>query len=206
MSGYRVCNAQLFEKCCCDLLRQCARNPQKQVAFLDIHVFRFPKLSPLLGTWQCADIWDHNHLRPQSFETTIIWDHNHLRPQSFETTVIWDHNHWRPQSFETTTFETCSLKTTFTWDFFMWDHIHLRPHSFYATLKCSCFYLLCITFWWSNFHFFAGDLKFFKATPLRVQGWITLGCKNTRTYTREARKPSYLGLGRERCSSEMSFC
>jgi len=63
-------------------------------------------------------IWDHIHFRPQSFETTFIWDHIRLRPHSFETTVIWDHRHLRPHSFETT---------------FIWDHSHLRPQSFETT-------------------------------------------------------------------------
>jgi len=109
-----------------------------------------------------------------SFETTFTWDHIHLRPihlrpihlrlHSFETTFIWDlfvcdlfvwdYIHLRPQSF----------KTTFIWNTFIWDHIRFRSHSFYATLKLSCFDLLWITFLWSTFHFFAGDLKFCKMT------------------------------------------
>jgi len=109
------------------------------------------------------DIWDHFHsrsinsrpfhLKPRyfetcSFETTFtwdffIWDHSHLRPHSFENTVIWDRTHLRPHSLETT---------------FIWDHIHLRSHSMYATLKWSCFDSLCITFLWSTFNFFEGDL------------------------------------------------
>jgi len=60
-----------------------------------------------------------------------------------------------------------------------------------STLKWSCFDLLWITFLWSTFHFSAGDLqfckgtiylKFCKVTPFRVQGWLTLGCKCTRTF------------------------
>jgi len=43
-----------------------------------------------------------------------------------------------------------------------WDHDRLRPHSFYARLKWSCFDLLCMKFLWSTFHFFVGDLKFYK--------------------------------------------
>jgi len=109
-----------------------------------------------------ADNWDQ-----------FIWDH------SFETTSI-----------ETTTFETIWFETTFTWDFFIWDHINLRPHlcettflwdhihlssySFetafifghvYSTPRQSEAVLIyCITFLWSTFHFFAGDLKFCKVT------------------------------------------
>ena len=102
----------------------------------------------------------------------------------------------RPRSFETTTFETTFILDLFIWDHFIWDHVrlipaHLRSHSFYATLKWSCFDLLCITFLWSTFHFSAGDLKFCKGTihlkfctvtPFRVQGWLTLVCKCTRTF------------------------
>ena len=116
--------------------------------------------------------WDHNHLRPRSFETCssettftwvfVIWD-----------ILIWDHVQSRSHSFNTT---------------FIWDHIHLRSHSFYATLKRSCFDLLCISFLWSTFHFFTGGLKFSKVTSFEVlQGcalpcprWLTLGCKCTR--------------------------
>jgi len=70
------------------------------------------------------------------------------------------------------------------------DQIHLRSHSFYATLKWSCFDLLCIRFLFSTFYFFAEDLKFCKVTihlklwnvtPFRVQEWLTLGCKCSRT-------------------------
>ena len=112
---------------------------------------------------------DHIHLRPHLFETTLIREHTHLRTHSFETTFIWDHIHLRPHSFETT---------------FIWDHIHLRSYSSYATLKCSWFDLLRTTFWWSTFHFSAGDLTFCKvtlhltfrnATTFRVQNdsrWI----------------------------------
>ena len=111
----------------------------------------------------------------------------------------------RPRSLETTTLDTSSFVTTFTWDHFIWDHIHLRPthlrpHSFettfvwdhihftsqlfYAALKWSCFNLPWITFLWSTFHFFAGDLKFCKVslhlefcklTTFRVKGdpsWV----------------------------------
>jgi len=63
-----------------------------------------------------------------------------------------------------------SLKTTL-----ILDRIQFRSHSFYATLKWSCFDLLWITFLWSTFYFFAGDPKFCKATPFRVQGdprWV----------------------------------
>ena len=139
-------------------------------------------------------IWDHSHLRPQSFETTVIWYHAHLRPRSFQTTVIWDHIH-----------EVFSFETTFIWDHiylkpyylrpiqlrphhlrphhlrphhlrphhlrphsfettFIWDHSHLRPQSFEATLKWSFFDLLWITFLRSTFNFFAGNLKFCKVT------------------------------------------
>ena len=94
------------------------------------------------------DIWDHNHLRPHSFETTFIWDHIHLRPHSFETTFetcsfeliyIWDHVHLRPQSFETSShlrpvhLRPQSFETTFIWDLFIWDHIHLSSRSFETT-------------------------------------------------------------------------
>ena len=113
------------------------------------------------------DIWDDIHFRPRSFTELFIWD-----------LFIWDHIHLRPHSPETFSFET-----TFTW-------VQLRPHSFYATLKWSCLDLLCIRFLRCTFHFFAGDLKFCKATihlkfckvtPFRVQGWLTLGCKCTHT-------------------------
>ena len=115
-----------------------------------------------------------------SFETTFTWDvlildRIHLRPHLFQTTFLWDHIHWDQNHLRHT---------------FIWDHIHCRPHSFYVTLKWSCFHLLWITFLWSTFHFFAGDLKFCKvtlhlkfckATPFRVQRWLMLGCKCTRT-------------------------
>jgi len=123
-------------------------------------------------------IWDHIRLRPHSFETTFIWDRIHLRPHSFETAFIWDRIHLRLHSFETT---------------FIWDYIHLRPHSFYPMLKWICFDLLCITFNDLPFTFFAEDLKFSKVTihlkfckvaPFRVQGWLTLVCKCTRTQGR----------------------
>jgi len=88
-------------------------------------------------------------IETNSFETTLIWDYTHLRPHSFEITFIWDHIHLRSHSFGIT---------------FIWDHIHLGSHSFHAMLKWSCFDLLLITFLWSTFHFFAGDLKFCKVT------------------------------------------
>jgi len=119
-------------------------------------------------------------LRPHWFEATFIWYNVHLRPYSLKTTFTWDHIYLRPNSYE----------TTFTWDFFIWDKIHLRSHSFYATLKWSCFDLLWIRFLWSTFRFFVGDLKFYevtihlkfcKVTSFRVHGWLTLGCKCTRT-------------------------
>jgi len=134
-------------------------------------------------------IWDRIHLRPHSFEncsleTTFIWDFFildtiHSRRHSFES-------YW----FETYAFDTYSFETTFTWDFFIWDHTHLRSNSFYATLNWSSFSLLCIRFLWYTFHFFAGELKFWKVsihlkfcnvTLFYVQGWLTLGCKCTRT-------------------------
>ena len=67
---------------------------------------------------------------------------------------------------------------------FILDLIYFRSYSFYATLKWSCFNLLWITFLWSTFHFFAGDLKlcnviihlkFCKVTRFHVQGdsrWV----------------------------------
>jgi len=137
-------------------------------------------------SFETTFIWDHSHLRPHSFETTFIWDHIHLRPHSFETTFIWDHIHFRPHSFKTTFhFRPHSFKTTF----------HLRPHSFEATfilchVKVKLFWFTVYHFLWSAFHFFAGDLKFsnvtihlkfFKVAPFRLQGWLTLVCKCTRT-------------------------
>ena len=132
------------------------------------------------------DCWDH------SFETTFIWDlfiwdffiwvhirfrprhlrKLHLRPHSFQTTVIWDHIHLRP--------------------------LHLRLHWFEITfilrhVKVKLFWFTVHHFLWSAFHFFAGDLKFCKLTihlkfckvaPFRVQGWLTLVCKRTRTQSR----------------------
>ena len=171
-------------------------------------------------TIETTFIWDHVHLRPRhlrprsfettTFKTTFIWDYIHsrplhLRPQSFEncssdeTTFIWnffiwDHIHLRPQSFE----------TTFIWDHIHWDHIHLRSHSFHAMLKRSCFDLLCVTFLWSTLHFFAGDLKFCKATiplkfckvaPFRDQGctlpWSRLN--NAGMYMRQHSGPDWEG-------------
>jgi len=139
------------------------------------------------STWdfsfETTFIWDHSHLRPHSFETTFIWDHIHwrpirLRPHSFETIFIWDHIQLWPLSFEKT---------------FIWDHMHLRSHSFYSVLKWSCFDLLCITFFWYTFRFFAGYLKFCKVTihlkfgkiaPFRVHGWLKLDCRCTHTRVR----------------------
>ena len=142
----------------------------------------------------------HFRVLDHSFETTFIWDHDiwdhvhlrpiHLRPRSFETTFIWDHIHLRPQSFETTSFET-----TFIWDHFIWDHIHLRLHSLVIAfilrhVEVKLFWFTVYHFLWSAFHFCAGDLKFSNVTihlkfckvaPFRVQGWLTLVCKCTRT-------------------------
>ena len=107
--------------------------------------------------------------------------------------------HLRPHSFATfhlrLSFESCSFATfhwrlsfeAFIWDhiymriFFIWDHIHLWSHSFYAAVEWSCFDFLCVTFLWSAFHFFTGNLKLCKVTPFRVQGRLTLGCTCTRT-------------------------
>jgi len=69
-----------------------------------------------------------------------------------------------PWLYGSMTIETNSFETTFTWDVFMWDHIYFRSHSFYAMLKWSSFDLLCNRFFWSTFHFVAGDLKFCKVT------------------------------------------
>jgi len=134
-------------------------------------------LSP--HSFQIISIWDHIHLTPHSFETKLIWDHIHLRSHSFETTFIWDYIHLRPHLFETIHLRPHSLETTF-----IVDHIHFRSHSFYAMSKWSCFDLLWMTFLWSTFHFFAGDLKFCNVTPFRVQGdsrWIVnaLALQNT---------------------------
>ena len=83
----------------------------------------------------------------------FVWDH--ILGQDF---IIWDHIHVRLYHLR-----PHSLETTFTW-----DHIRLRPHSLETW----------ITFLWSTFHFFAGDmkfckvalpLKFYKVTPFRVQ-------------------------------------
>ena len=77
--------------------------------------------------------------------------------------------HLRPRHLRSHSFETFSFETTFTWVFFIPDHIHFRSRLFYATVKWTSFVSLCIRFLWSTFHFFAGDLKFFKFMPFSVQ-------------------------------------
>ena len=158
---------------------QCLRPQSFETTFVWDHSHVRPH-SHETFSFETTFTWDHIHLRPHSFETTFIWDHSHLRPQSFETTVIWNHIRLKPHSFETT---------------FVWDHIRLRPHSFELTfilrhIKVKLFWFTVNHIFMIYFHFFAGDLKFWKLTlhlkfckvaPFRVQGWLTLGCKCTRT-------------------------
>ena len=113
--------------------------------------------------------WSRNFMCRLELAAAVPWLLRpiHLRP------FIWDH------SFKTTFFWHL-----FVWDLFIWEHIHLRSRSFYATSKWSCFDLLCASFLWSTFHFFAGGLKFrkvtlhfkfCKVTPFCVQGdsrWV----------------------------------
>ena len=144
-------------------------NPAKMKLCLGCHnPFASSKLYKLFavffafGWWLIWYSWDPI-CRGVAFELDLfIWDHVHLIPRSFVT---------------------CSFETIFTCVFFIWVHLLLRSHSFNAKLKWSCFDLLWITFLWSTFHFFAGDLKFCKVTlhlkfckvsPFRVLGRLTL--------------------------------
>ena len=144
-------------------------------------------LYTVMKLWQNRQQWFHDCW------DQFIWDHGiwvsiHFRPWSLETTFIWDHGIW-----DSIHFRPWSLETTFIWDNIHFGHDHLRSHLFYAASKWSCFDLLWITFLWSTFHFFAGDLmyckatlhlKFCQVTPFRVQGdsrWIvkSLALQNT---------------------------
>ena len=109
-------------------------------------------------------------IETNSFETTFIWGHN-----------VWDNIHFRPIHLRPLHLRRRSFET-----WFISNHIHLRPHS----LEWSCFDLLWITFLWSTFHSSVEDLnfcmvtihlKFCKIAPFRIQRWLTLVCKCTRT-------------------------
>ena len=140
----------------------------------------------LAGTLRCADNWDlfvWDHILGQDF---IIWDHihvrlYHLRPHSLETTFAWDHIRLRPHS----------LETTLTWDV---NHIFM----IYLPLLCGRHEVL------------QGGSSFevLQGYALPCPRWLTLGCKCTLTLKtpQGPENSSYLGFGRERCTSEISFC
>ena len=117
-----------------------------------------------------------------------------IETNSFETIYLGP-LHLILRSFETTTLETCSFKTTFTWDFFIWDRVHVRPHSFDITFILRQVKLKLV--WFAVYHMFMiylpllcrrlevlqGDYSFdvLQGYALPCPKWLTLGFKCTCT-------------------------